>query len=204
MRYSGAMCRLCRREGKKLFLKGTRCDTDKCAVDKRETPPGMPPKRRRKRASVYAIHLREKQKAKQIYGISETQFRRYFELAAHKKGVTGEVLLQLLESRLDNVVYKLGLAMSRRSARQLVTHGHFLVNSRKTNIPSYLLKPGDKITIRDKSKKVVENSLKLDRPVPSWLSLDRSTFEGIAKYLPKRDEIQLDIREELIVELYSK
>ncbi len=203
-RYKGPSCRLCRREGKKLFLKGTRCNTEKCAMERRETPPGESPKRGMKRASGYKIHLREKQRAKRIYGIMEHQFRRYYELAARKKGITGEILLQLLERRLDNIVYRLGFASSRRSARQLVSHRHFLVNGQKTNIPSYLLKPGDQIRLKEKSRKIVEEVFKPDKEIPTWLSLDRSNFKGEMINLPKRDEIPLDIREELIIELYSK
>lgn len=200
-----AVCRLCRREGSKLFLKGSHCDTDKCAMEKREAPPGMLPKRgRRRRVSGYGIHMREKQKAKRIYGISERQFRKYFRISAHKKGITGELLLQFLERRLDNVVYRLGFSTSRKSARQLVSHGHLLVNSRKTNIPSYLLKPGDKITVQEKSKKLVSERLKAEPSILSWLLLDPSNLEGSIKNLPKREEIPLDIREELIIELYSK
>jgi small subunit ribosomal protein S4 len=180
-----------------------RCDTNKCALDERESPPGKLP-RRAKRPSGYAIHLREKQKVKRIYGVLEKQFRNYFESASRKKGVTGEALLQLLESRLDNVVYRLGFASSRKESRQFVSHGHFLVNARKTNISSYLLRPGDKITVQDKSKEAITNKLKAERPIPGWLLLDRSTLEGSVKCLPKREEIPLDVREELIVELYSK
>jgi small subunit ribosomal protein S4 len=152
--------------------------------------------------SGYGIHLREKQGAKRIYRILEHQFRRYYELAARKKGTTGEILLQLLERRLDNVVYRLGFASSRAGARQLTSHGHLLVNGRKTDIPSYLLRPGDQITLREKSKKIVEEAIKREQEVPRWLSLDRPNFKAEVLSLPKRDEIPLDIREELIIELY--
>lgn len=205
-RYREAVCRLCKREGKKLFLKGARCDTDKCPMERegRSGPPGELPKRGVKRASGYRIHLREKQKSKRVYGISEHQFRRYYELAVRKKGITGEILLQTLERRLDNVVYRLGFASSRRAARQLVSHGHFFVNGRKTDIPSYLLKPGDKISLKKRSQKTVEAALEKGREIPGWLSFDHSNFVSEVLDLPKRADIPLDIREELIVELYSK
>lgn len=202
-RYTGPACRLCRRERKKLNLKGTRCDTDKCAMERKDNPPGKI-MRMNRRPSGYAIHLREKQKAKRMYGISEHQFRKYFELAARRKGVTGELLLQFLERRLDSVVYRLGFAASRREARQLIAHGHLIVNSRKTDVPSYLLKAGDKMTVREKSKKMIGQRLEAERSVPDWLLLDRKSIEGNVKYLPKRDEIPIEVREELIVELYSK
>ncbi|MCK4352910.1 30S ribosomal protein S4 [candidate division WOR-3 bacterium] len=201
----GPTCKLCRREGKKLFLKGARCNTDKCTFEKRQAPPG-PPKRFRRRPSGYAIHLREKQKAKRIYGIMERQFRHYFEIAARRKKGTGEILLQLLERRLDNIIYKLGLVSSRKTARQLVNHGHFLVNDRKVHIPSYLVKPGDSITLREKSKKllIITESIKTDTEIPAWLSFDKTTLTAEVKDLPKREDMPADIQEDLIVELYSK
>ncbi len=205
-RYRGPVCRLCRRERKKLFLKGIRCNTEKCVMEHREAPPGEVSRRRRRRASGYAIHLREKQGAKRIYGLLEHQFRRYYELAVHKKGITGEILLQLLERRLDNVVYRSGFASSRAIARQLVSHGHFFVNNRKTNISSYLVKPGDKIALKEKSQKlsVITETLKREQKIPGWLSLDRSNFEVEMLNLPGREDIPMDIRVELIIELYSK
>ncbi|MDI6840074.1 MAG: 30S ribosomal protein S4 [bacterium] len=205
-RYRDPVCKFCRREGKKLFLKGTRCDTDKCAFNRRQTPPGETKRKFHKRESGYAIHLREKQKVKRIYGVLEHQFRHYFELATSKRGVTGEVLLQLLERRLDNVVYRLGFAPSRRAARQLVTHGHFLVNNHKIDIPSYLVKPGDLVSLKEKSQKLlgIVESLKVSREIPVWLSLDKANFKAEVKAIPNRENIPIDIREELIVELYSK
>lgn len=205
-RYSGPACRRCRREGKKLFLKGIRCDTEKCAFERRQTFPGPPPKKAVRRLSEYGIHMREKQKVKYIYGIHEQQFRKYFELASRTKGVTGEVLLQLLERRLDNVIYRLKLASSRRMARQLITHGHFCVNSKKTNVPSFLVKRGDQITIREKSRKLnsIEESMKTNQTIPGWLAFESAQLQGIVKELPERKDISPDIKENLIVELYSK
>lgn len=207
-KYRGPACKLCRREGKKLLLKGTRCDTEKCAVTRRETPPGQPRKRRfSRRMSGYAIHLREKQRAKRTYGMLEQQFRHYFEIADRKKGVTGTILLQLLERRLDNVIYRLGFAASRRASRQLVTHGHFLVNDRKVNIPSYLVKQGSVISLKEKSRNIIsitEVFINNPRDIPAWLAVDKSDFKAEVKDFPKREDIPIDIREELIVELYSK
>lgn len=206
-RYTDSVCKLCRREGQKLFLKGERCYTDKCAVARRSYAPGQHGQDRKK-TSEYGIQLRAKQKARRYYGVLERQFSRYFEMAERKTGMTGENLLRLLESRLDNVVYRLGFASSHAEARQLVRHGHFEVNGRKVNIPSYLTKAGDSITIREKSrssekiKSVVEaNSA---RPVPKWLDLDRNTLQAKVINLPNREDIDLNVEEHLIVELYSK
>jgi small subunit ribosomal protein S4 len=206
-RYTDASCKLCRREGEKLFLKGERCYTNKCAISRRAYAPGQHGQQRKK-LSEYGLQLREKQKARRFYGILESQFRRYFDMAVKKKGVTGENLLQILESRLDNVVYRLGLATSRPEARQLVRHGHFTVNSRKVNIPSYLLSAGDVIAVREKSR----NSPKMkavseiagSKVVPEWLQFDTENMVGKVVSLPKREEIDLPIKEHLIVELYSK
>lgn len=206
-RYTDAVCRLCRREGQKLFLKGDRCYTEKCAVDRRQYAPGQHGQGRTK-ASEYGTQLREKQKAKRYYGVLENQFRNYFEIASKMKGKTGENLLSLLESRLDNTVYRLGFAMSRAEARQLVLHGHFTVNGRKVNIPSYLVKPGMVITLKegsrglDKFKSVIEaNSF---RQPPKWLDYDAATFSAKVLAHPTREEIDLPVTEQLIVELYSK
>jgi small subunit ribosomal protein S4 len=206
-RYTKSVCRLCRRENLKLFLKGERCYTEKCAIDRRTYPPGQHGQNRRK-FSDYGAQLREKQKVKRLYGILENQFRNIFKEADRKKGITGEILLSLLERRLDNTVYRLGFANSRNEARQLVRHNHFLVNQRKVNIPSYLVKPGDIILLREKSKKVVRVLEALEgvarRGVPQWLELDKEQLKGNVKALPTREEITLPIQEKLIVELYSK
>jgi len=198
---------LCRREGVKLFLKGTRCNTDKCAVAKRAYAPGQHGQKRTK-LSDYGIQLREKQKAKRIYGILEKQFRNYFFMAERSSGVTGEVLLQLLERRLDNVIFRLACATSRRSARQLVRHGSVLVNSKKVNIPSYLVKEGDAIEIKakEKLKKKILDDIEFakDRGVPAWLEADHAKLKGQVKRLPIKDDIGYEIQEQLIVELYSK
>ena len=206
-RYTDAVCRLCHREGQKLFLKGDRCYTDKCAVVRRSYAPGQHGQRRAK-VSEYGNQLREKQKAKRYYGVLERQFEGYFELASKRKGQTGENLLSILESRLDNVVYRLGFAMSRAEARQLVRHGHFTVNGRKVNIPSYLVKPGEVITLKESSKSlekiksVVEaNSF---RQPPKWLDYDRDNLVAKVVALPTKEDIDLPIQEHLIVELYSK
>ena len=206
-RYTKSVCRLCRRENLKLFLKGERCYTEKCAIDRRTYPPGQHGQNRRK-FSDYGAQLREKQKVKRLYGLLENQFRNTFKEADRKKGITGEVLLSLLERRLDNAVYRLGFANSRNEARQLVRHNHFLVNQRKVNIPSYLVKPGDSIMLREKSKKVVRILEALEgvarRGVPQWLELDKEQLKGNVKGLPSREELTLPIQEKLIVELYSK
>ena len=206
-RYTDAVCRLCRREGKKLFLKGERCYTDKCAVVRRAYAPGQHGQGRKK-ASEYGIQLRAKQQAKRYYGVLESQFRHYFELADRKQGVTGENLLRLLESRLDNVVYRLGFASSRPEARQLVTHRHFTVNGKRVNIPSFRVKPGDVIAVYDKSRNSDKFKMILaangSRPAPKWLEVDRANFKATVLSLPNREDIDLDVEETLIVELYSK
>jgi len=206
-RYTKSVCRLCRRENLKLFLKGERCYTEKCAIDRRNYPPGQHGQNRRK-FSDYGAQLREKQKVKRLYGILENQFRNIFKEADRQKGITGEILLFLLERRLDNAVYRLGFANSRNEARQLVMHSHFLVNQRKVNIPSYLVKPGDVIQLREKSKKVVRILEALEgvarRGVPQWLELDKEQLKGSVKASPTREDITIPIQEKLIVELYSK
>ena len=206
----GPVCRLCRREGTKLFLKGQRCFSERCAVDKRNFIPGEHGRHMRTRAKVigYGLQLREKQKVKRIYGVLERQFRLYFQKAAKRKGITGELLLQFLERRLDNVVYRLGFASSRSQARQFVRHGHVTVNGRKVNIPSYLVKRGDEIAIRQKSSKnpLILSSLEdvAGRGVPSWLELDKDALKGQIVELPRRDDLAIPIEESLVVELYSK
>jgi len=209
-RYTGPVCRLCRREGQKLFLKGERCLSPKCALERRNYPPGMHGKAAqfRRRISDYGLRLREKQKARRIYGVLERQFRRYFEEAVRRKGITGANLLAILESRLDNVVYRLGFASSRAQARQLVRHGHFEVNGRKTDIPSYLVKPGDVIAVRARSKekpyfKAIAKELG-QRPVPSWMALDPVNMSGRILSIPTREEIDVPLKEQLIVEYYSR
>ena len=206
-RYTESVCRICRREGQKLFLKGDRCYTDKCAVARRAYAPGQHGQGRRK-LSEYGTQLREKQKVRRAYGILEGQFEHYFEMANKKEGVTGENLLTLLESRLDNVVYKLGLAVSRPEARQLVSHAHFTVNGKKVNIPSYLVKPGDVVAVREKSRSSVKFEAILNstegRIVPKWLDMNRETMEGRVVALADREDIDLPIEEHLIVEYYSK
>jgi small subunit ribosomal protein S4 len=207
-RYTGPACRLCRREGIKLFLKGDKCYTDKCPIDRRGYAPGQHGQGRRKKLSEYGLQLREKQKARRFYGLLENQFHRYYVLASSQKGITGENLLILLESRLDNVVYRLGYASSRKEARQLVLHGHFAVNGRKVNIPSYRVKPGDVIEVREKSrnnskfKELAE--LAADKVVPPWLGQDLEKMGGTVLRLPTREEIDVPVEEHLIVELYSK
>ena len=205
-RYTGPVCKLCRREGDKLFLKGERCYTDKCPVVRRNYPPGQHGQGRKK-SSEYGVQLRAKQRARRYYGVLEGQFRHYFEIADRQPGVTGENLLRILESRLDNVVYRLGWATSRPEARQLVRHGHYEVNGRRVNIPSYRLKPGDVITINknsrdsEKFKAILEAS---GRPVPQWLDVDKNILQAKVISLPNRDQIDLNVEETLIVELYSK
>jgi len=206
-RYTGAVCRLCRREGEKLFLKGDRCYSPKCAMERRPTPPG-PVRRFRPKESDYGNQLREKQKARRIYGIFEKQFRRYFQRAQRMKGVTGTNLLVILETRLDNVVFRLGLADSRAQARQFVRHGHIVVNNRKTDIPSFLVKPGDQIVVAEKSKansffKERAQSIK-DTKVPGWLSLDTANLAGTVVAEPTREDIDFTLNEQLIVEYYSR
>ncbi len=206
-RYRDALCRLCRRESDKLFLKGDRCYTDKCAVERRKYSPGQHGQRRKK-LSDYALQLREKQKAKETYGVLEKQFRKYYYMADKKKGVTGSNLLQLLERRLDNVVYRLGLASNRRQARQLVLHGHVTVNDRRVSIPSCLIRTGDLISIKNMSKKLAiieENISKMEhRGMPAWLEMDVSNIQGKIVHYPARDEIEIPVQEQLIIELYSK
>ena len=206
-RYREAVCRLCRREGVELYLKGDRCFTDKCAIKRRGYPPGQHGQRRPKH-SDYGVQLREKQKAKRIYGLLEKQFRNYFEKAERMKGKTGDNLLILLERRLDSVVYKLGFAQTRRESRQIVRHGHFAVNGRKVNIPSFLVRAGDAIELREKSRKIPNVNESLDavvrKGIPPRLELTREQFRGIVKALPVRADIQEPIQEQLIVELYSK
>ena len=207
-RYTDAVCRLCRREGMKLFLKGTKCFSDKCPIEKRNFAPGQHGKDRKAKIVGYGLQLREKQKAKRMYFTQETQFRNYFEKAARTKGVTGDVLLQQLERRLDNVVHRLGFSSSRRQARQLVRHGHVHVDGRKVNIPSYEVSVGEEIAIRESSRKlaVLEQAKEFasHQPAPTWLEIDRDNFKGKVLSLPKREEIQLPVNEQLIVELYSK
>ncbi len=206
-RYIGPLCRICRREGEKLFLKGDRCYTDKCAVERRRYPPGEHGQGYKK-LSDYGLQLREKQKVRRMYGILERQFRRYFMEASRKRGVTGETLLQLIERRLDNVVYRMGFAPNRRKARQLVGHGHILVNGRKVNIPSFLVKAGDLIEVKESSKSISDIldsiSKSEHRGLPSWVEVDSSNLKGKVLHIPSREEIQLPVQEQLIVELYSK
>jgi small subunit ribosomal protein S4 len=206
-RYRASVCRLCRREGLKLFLKGERCYTDKCAIERRNYPPGEHGQGRVK-FSEYSLQLREKQKLKRMYRLLEGQFRRLFERADRTKGITGETLMILLERRLDNMVYRLGFANSRAEARQLVRHGHFLVNDRKIDIPSALVKPGDVVTVRERSRKVtrIQEALELSqrRGVPEWLEVDRPNFTGRIRALPARTDLTMPINEKLVVELYSK
>jgi len=206
-RYTGADCRLCRREGNKLFLKGDRCYSDKCAIERRPYPPGEAGHKRIKE-SEYRTQMREKQKTKRIYGLQEKQFHGYYELANRQTGVTGENLLRILESRLDNVVYRLGFAKSRDEARQQVRHGHITVNGRRVDIPSFRVKEGDVIAVAPKAKDllVIKTALISNErtEVPSWLEVDIEKLQGSILALPNRDQIDLDIQEQLIVELYSK
>ena len=207
-RYSGPVCRLCRREGSKLFLKGSRCLSDKCAIERRNYPPGQHGRRRGRRPSDYQVQLREKQKVKRIYGVFERQFRKYFKEAAQRRGITGEALLIGLERRLDNVVYRTGLALSRAHARQIVRHGHIQVNGGRVDIPSYQTSQGDVIGVASGSKKNVEikmaaeNATAVERP--NWLQADLDSLEGRVVQLPTRADLDIDIQEQLIVELYSK
>jgi small subunit ribosomal protein S4 len=205
-RYRDAKCRLCRREGLKLFLKGARCFTDKCAIERRNYPPGQHGLNRGK-LTAFGIQLREKQKAKRIYGVLESQFRRYFQAAEREKGITGENLLRQLELRLDNVVYRLGFAASRREARLMVAHGHFQVNGRKVSVPSYLVRVGDVVQLRPTSKlgpRLEDNANAGRGQVPPWLELDLGERKGVVRGLPLREDIQIQVAEQLIVELYSK
>jgi len=206
-RYTGPVCRLCRREGIKLFLKGERCYTDKCGIQRRAYAPGQHGQGRKK-MSEYGMQLREKQKCRRYYGVLESQFEKYFEMANKKLGVTGENLLTILESRLDNVVYRLGFGTSRPEARQLVNHGHFTINGKKVDIPSYLVKPGEVITIKDASRSSEKIKAVLEitasKAIPKWLDLDRNTLSAKVVALAAREDIDLPLEEHLIVELYSK
>lgn len=206
-RYTGPVCRLCRREGMKLYLKGDRCYTEKCAVNKRNYPPGQKAQGRRK-VTEYGLQLREKQRARRIYGMLERQFRRYFDVAERQQGITGENLLRMLERRLDNVVYRLGFAQSRSEARQFVRHGHFTVNGKKVNIPSYLIRIGDEIAVAEKDKELplfagIAEMAAQNTP-PSWLEVDFEKMQGRVLGLPAREDIDVPIQEHLIVELYSR
>jgi len=207
-RYINAVCRLCRREGQKLFLKGTKCSTEKCPAARRSYAPGQHGQGRRTKLSNYGLQLREKQKVRRMYGVLEKQFRRYFKIASKTKGVTGKVLLQLLERRLDNVVFRLGLAISRPGGRQIVRHNQIYVNSKRVNIPSYLVNKNDIIQVKTKekaAKKIKENlEISKDRSVPSWLEFNRNDLSAKVIRLPEKEDIQQPIQEQLIVELYSK
>jgi len=207
-RYTQSVCRLCRREGLKLFLKGERCYTDKCAIERRNYPPGQHGQRRRVKLSEYNIQLREKQKLKRTYGVLERQFHRYFVMAVGKSGITGENLLVLLERRLDNMVYRFGFTNSRSEARQLVRHGHFTVNGRKVNIPSYLVNEGDQVSVCESSRSLarIQEALELARRrgVPEWLEADPTAWKGTVRAFPKRSDITMPVNEKLVVELYSK
>lgn len=205
-RYTGAVCRLCRREGQKLFLKGERCYTDKCAIARRAYAPGQHGQGRKK-TSEYGLQLRAKQMTRRYYGVLESQFSKYYEMATRRQGITGENLLRILESRLDNVVYRLGWANSRAEARQLVVHGHFTVNGKRVDIPSYLTKVGDVISIKASSRDSAKFQVileKIARPVPKWLEVNKENLEGKIIAVPNREDIDLDVAETLIVELYSK
>jgi small subunit ribosomal protein S4 len=207
-RYTGSVCRYCRRENLKLYLKGDRCYSDKCAFDRRSYPPGQHGERRARKISDYGIQLREKQKIKRMYGLSEKQFHLFFERADRQRGITGTNLLVLLERRLDNVVFRLGFANSRAQARQLVRHNHFVVNGRKVNIPSFLVKTGDAVEVKEKSRKVqtINDSLGavVRRGVPQWLDLEKDNFKGLVKAYPVREDLTMPMQEQLVVELYSK
>jgi len=207
-RYIGPVCRLCRREDMKLFLKGDRCYTDKCGFERRAYAPGQHGQARRKKASNYGEQLREKQKVKRMYGVAEKQFRGYYYKASRMKGVTGENLLVLLERRLDNIVYRFGFASDHAEARQLVRHGHFVINGKRVDIPSYLVRTGDIVSVREKSQKIKrigESLVSVDRRgVPKWLEVDKEKFSGAVKGMPSREDFTMPIREQLIVELYSK
>jgi len=207
-RYIGPVCKLCRREGSKLFLKGTRCLSDKCAIERRNYPPGQHGRRRGRRPSDYQVQLREKQKVKRIYGVFERQFRKYFKEAAQRRGITGEALLITLERRLDNVVYRMGLALSRAHARQIVRHGHIQVNGCRVDIPSYQASRGDIVAVAPNSKKNIEVKMAAENAAagqtPAWLQVDFDALRGTVVQLPTREDIDVEIQEQLIVELYSK
>ena len=206
-RYTDEQCRICRREGQKLFLKGSRCYSDKCSISRRNYAPGQHGQKRAK-LSEYGTQLREKQKTKSYYGVGEKQFRGYFEMASNKKGITGDNLLQILESRLDNVVYRLGFGASRAQARQLVNHGQFAVNGQRVDIPSYLVKSGDVITVKENKKEngAIKANIEANsaRPVPAWLELNNETLSGKVVRLASREDVDIPVEEHLIVELYSK
>jgi small subunit ribosomal protein S4 len=206
-RYIGALCRICRREGEKLFLKGDRCYTEKCAVERRKYPPGQHGQGFRK-LSDYGVQLREKQKTRKMYGLLERQFRKYFYEAERKKGITGEVLLQLIEGRLDTIVFRMGFSPNRRRARQLIGHGHVLVNGREVNLPSFAVKGGDEVEIKQSSREmpeILDSMAKSEhRGIPAWVEVDAANFRGKVLHIPSRDEMQLPVQEQLIVELYSK
>jgi small subunit ribosomal protein S4 len=206
-RYTGSVCRLCRREGAKLYLKGTRCYTKKCSFERRPSPPGQHAVRRRK-VGEYGLQLREKQKVRRVYGVLERQFRNYFRVASTHSGVTGEYLLRSLELRLDNVVFRMGFASSRAQARQLVGHGHFAINGVPTNIPSFQVKPGDKVEVRESRRarepfKLAKETLK-NHQAPEWLSIDAANLSGTVADVPRRDQMPLDLNEQLVVEYYSR
>lgn len=207
-KYTGPVCRLCRREGVKLFLKGTRCMSEKCAIERRSYAPGQHGQSRRTRATEYGAQLREKQKLRRVYGMQERQFLKTYHMAVRRKGVTGEHLLSLLERRLDNVVYRLGIASSRGQARQFVNHGHLLVNSRKVTIPSMTINVGDTIEIKEASRQMVPIQASLEtsegRGVPNWLEMDRNTFKGVVQALPTKQDIDVLVNEQVVVELYSR
>jgi small subunit ribosomal protein S4 len=208
-KYNGPVCRLCRREGMKLFLKGERCYTEKCAIEKRNFPPGQHGKDKKPKIVGYGLQLREKQKARRYYGVLEGQFRNVFEKAVNTKGITGDVMLNMLERRLDNTVFRMGFGSSRNAARQIVRHGHILVNTKKVNIPSYLVKPGDVIEVREKSKKhpaiLHASDVTSVYPSPNWLEVDRDNLKARVTQQPKREDlVQIQLNEQLIVELYSK
>ena len=207
-RYRGPVCRLCRREGMKLFLKGERCYKEKCAIERRNVPPGQHGMGRRRKVQAYGLQLREKQKLRRVYGLLEGQFRRTFSEAARRRGVTGENLLQLLNLRLDNVIYELGFATSRNQARQLVRHGHIQVNGRKVDIPSFQVRPGMEISVKEKSRKNARIQEAMEfargRGIPAWLELDPDNFTGKVVELPSREDVRIPIQEQLIVELYSR
>ena len=207
-RYTGSVCRLCRRENMKLFLKGDRCYSDKCAFDRRGYPPGQHGERRGRKVSDYGIQLREKQKVKRMYGLTEKQFRIFFHRANRQKGITGTNLLVLLERRLDNVVYRMGFVNSRNQGRHFVRHNHFSVNGKRVNIPSYLVRPGDTVELREKSRAVqaIGDALEavVRRGVPQWIELEKDNFKGIVQSLPVREDLTMPIQEQLIVELYTK
>ncbi len=204
--YRGSRCRQCRREGVKLLLKGDRCSSEKCAMERRPYPPGARSMRRRRTSSEYNLQLREKQKIRRIYGVLEKQFRLYFQVASQTEGITGENLLKILEGRLDNVVYRMGFAPSRSAARQLVLHNHILVNGKKVNVPSFQVKEGYVINVKEKSKNlgIIHETLKSVKDMPEWIDIDKVKLSGTVQHLPERSALPSDINERLVVELYSK